>query len=91
MPDSGAASRSCWSAQRGTEVRAQVSAAGWRQTWPRGVLELPLKEARAEFEYRYMQRMLEAYDGNRVQASRMPGMCARRDLHHRQAAPATSG
>ena len=39
-----------------------------------GLMAMPLKEARAEFERRYLLRMLEVCEGNRAEASRRSGM-----------------
>jgi len=37
-------------------------------------MALPMKEARAVFEERYIQRVLQACSGNRAYASRQVGM-----------------
>ena len=37
-------------------------------------LTLPLKEARAEFEQRYLESVIEACSGNRMRASRRAGI-----------------
>lgn len=39
-----------------------------------GILDLTMKEARAEFEQRYLQCVLEACSGNRMRASRQAGI-----------------